>query len=572
MPILTKPRAQELDKLPSNHQQAISQIWSVFSASPAKIREIILDGIMTQCCFPQLSRMSREVHEQLKIDFIAVLPAELSLRILCYLDPVSLCKAAQVSHKWKMLADDDLVWHNQCKQHIDKKCTSCGWGLPLLEAKRVRQWSRPGLPAINLQQAINNAAASQSSPEPKSSKRPLAGVEDDRPSKRVCSSGSVLPWKEVYRDRFRVGTNWKYGRCSIKIFNGHSNGVTCLQFRDNILATGSYDSTIKIWDIETGQEVRTLVGHASGIRALQFDDKKLISGSLDHTIKIWDWQSGECVNTMTCHTDSVISVHFDGKWLASGSIDRSVKLFNFETRHTFCLRGHKDWVNHVRLDLHSRTVFSASDDCTIKLWDMDTRQCLQTYVGHLGQVQQLLLMPDDFEPELEGQQCEANDAVSVSSGRCSTPAAATQAQTHVQDHMRSLTPMPDDRTAFGPAFEDPARSLPPRYMLTAGLDNTLRLWEVSTGKCIRTMFGHLEGIWGLAGDTLRVVTGAHDSSVKVWDPRSGKCQRTFTGHSGAVTCVGLDDHRLASGSEDGEVRIYTFMGEPSSLEECGTPA
>ena len=563
---------QELDKLPSNHQQAVSQIWSVFSASPAKIREVILEGIITQCCFPQLSTVARAVQDQLKIDFVTALPPEISLRILCYLDSVSLCKAAQVSHKWRVLADDDLVWHNLCKQHIHRKCTSCGWGLPLLEAKRVRQWSRPGLPGVNLQQAIDTAATAQSS-QPSSAKRLLTDSEEERPSKKLCAAGPVLPWKEVYRDRFKVGSNWKYGRCSMKIFRGHSNGVTCLQFWDNILATGSYDSTIKIWDIETGQEIRTLVGHTSGIRALQFDEKKLISGSLDHTIKIWDWQTGECVNTMTCHNDGVISVHFDGKWLASGSIDKSVKLFNFETRHTFSLRGHQDWVNHVRMDLHSRTVFSASDDCTVKLWDMDTKQCLETYVGHLGQVQQLLLMPDDFEPEEEGPHGESTDAVSESSGRGSTPATmATPAYTQAQDYLRSSTPMSDERTAFGPVFEDPSRPLPPRYMLTAGLDNTIRLWEVSTGRCIRTMFGHLEGIWGVAGDTLRVVTGAHDSSVKVWEPRSGKCQRTFTGHIGPVTCVGLSDSRLASGSEDGEVRLYTFLGNPSSLEECGTPA
>jgi F-box and WD-40 domain protein MET30 len=142
---------------------------------------------------------------------------------------------------------------------------------------------------------------------------------------------------------------------------------------------------------------------------------------------------------------------------------------------------------------------------------------------------------------------------------------------------RSATPTPpasqliDDRAAYGPSFAaDLDRPLPPRYMLSGGLDNTLRLWDTATGKCIRSMFGHVEGIWAVAGDSLRVLSGANDSMTKIWEPRSGKCERSFTGHAGPVTCVGLSDSRMASGSEDGEVRLYSFEGE--SVEERGTPS
>jgi hypothetical protein len=83
-------------------------------------------------------------------------------------------------------------------------------------------------------------------------------------------------------------------------------------------------------------------------------------------------------------------------------------------------------------------------------------------------------------------------------------------------------------------------------MLTAGLDSTIRLWHVPTGRCLRTLFGHLEGVWSVAADTLRVVSGAEDRTVKIWDPRTGKCEKTFTGHAGPVICVGLSGDRLVS--------------------------
>ena len=75
---------------------------------------------------------------------------------------------------------------------------------------------------------------------------------------------------------------------------------------------------------------------------------------------------------------------------------------------------------------------------------------------------------------------------------------------------------------------------------------------------MRTFFGHVEGVWALAADTLRVVSGAEDRMVKVWDPRTGKCERTFGGHAGPVTCVGLSDARMCTGGEDCEVRLYNF--------------
>ncbi|KAF5239736.1 hypothetical protein FAUST_4784 [Fusarium austroamericanum] len=564
----------ELNSLSSADQEAITHVWSLFSAAPAKHRDLMLQGIITQCCFPQLSTVSREVQEQLKIDFLAALPTELSYKILSYLDTVSLCKAAQVSRRWRSLADDDVVWHRMCEQHIDRKCTKCGWGLPLLEKKKLQAWSRhqqnhrqPNAADVveiddEAETQVGESRKRQATDDEhedcnRSFKRSRANP-GSKSRQQLEAERKFRPWKDVYRDRFKVGYNWKTGRCSIKTFKGHENGVTCLQFDDNILATGSYDTTIKIWNIETGEVMRTLRGHTSAVRTLQFDDSKLISGSFDKTIKVWNWQTGECLNTLQCHNEGVLSIHYDGCTVASGSIDKTIKVSSFKTKETFCLRGHTDWVNHVRMDSPSRVVFSASDDLSVKLWDIETRQCIKTFLGHVGQVQQVLLMPADFEPD-EVSSLDNTDTVSVSSGRSNTPPAEPSEQTV------------DARASYGSGFtSDPDRPLPPRYMLTGGLDNTVRLWDTVNGKCIRSMFGHVEGIWGLVGDTLRVVTGANDSMTKIWEPRSGKCERSFTGHAGPVTCVGLSDSRMASGSEDGEVRIYSFEGE--RVEERGTPS
>ena len=526
----------------------------------------MLQGLLAQCCFPQLSFIAASIRELIKIDFLTALPEEIGLRILCYLDPTSICKAAQVSGKWRTLADDDLVWQKMCEQHIHRKCKNCGWGLPMLDRQRLRTAKRQsqlrargptGSESAEQQPGLSDLEIPRVSAREKTNghKRPLEegplALRTDS-IKRPCTSTRTAdeesresqprlkPWKDVYRDRFRIGTNWKYGRCSIKTFRGHTNGVMCLQFDDNMLASGSYDSTIKLWNIENGQEVRTLTGHGLGVRCLQFDDTKLASGSLDGKVKIWNLHSGECVCTLPGHTAGVIGLHLAGALVASASADKTVRVWNFQERSAVVLRGHEDWVNAVKIDSASRTLFSTSDDGTIRLWDLDTKRTIRKFEksteseGHNGQVQQIVLLPPEFN-------CDGADK----GGACwndqgnDSPSLSYSDDANDQDNAK-------------------ARPLPPRYMLTGGLDTTIRLWDVHRGVCVQTFFGHLEGIWALAADTLRVVSGANDGMVKIWDPCSGKCERTFTSHTGPVTCVGLNDRRMCTGSEDHEIKLYSF--------------
>ena len=564
-------------------QQAIAHIWSIFSASPAKQRNLILQGILTQCCFPQLSLLSSRVRELIRIDFLTALPSEISFRVLCFLDTTSLCKAAQVSQRWRSLADDDVVWHRMCEQHIDRKCVKCGWGLPLLERKRLRankrqiqlratgqginEWSpnitpypeqsdhasSGNLGNVQTSQSLGIDQAAQylgSLPNSARTSRAQSLTPRASPQGESYFQPRTRPWKEVYKDRFMVGTNWKYGRCDTKVFRGHQNGVMCLQFDDQILATGSYDTTIKIWNIHSGKELRTLRSHTSAVRCLQFDDNKLISGSLDNNVKIWNWRTGECLSTVTGHSGGVVGLHFDASTLATGSTDNTVRIWNFDDKSATVFRGHTDWVNSVMIDTASRTVFSASDDSTVKLWDLDSKTCIKTFEGHVGQVQQVVLLPHDFDFDFEDWD-DLDDHDSSSSN--------ASAHSHLPSSSFPTAPTTEQANTepYGRDFTTNNRPVPPRYILTGALDSTIRLWDTSTGKSLRTYFGHVEGVWALAADSLRVVSGAQDRTIKVWDTR-GKCERTFGGHTGPVTCIGLSDSRMCSGGEDGEVRMYSF--------------
>ncbi|KAG0671709.1 ubiquitin-binding SDF ubiquitin ligase complex subunit met30 [Maudiozyma exigua] len=511
----------QISKLPIQEQSEIHHMISKFNKSNDKIRKLIFDGLLASSCFPQLSYVSTQVQEMLKIDFISILPKELSSKILSYLDCQSLCNSMLVCHKWNSLANNDRIWYHMCKQHIDRKCPNCGWGLPLMQMKnnfRNRQRKKED-------QLIKN------------------------------------PWKVIYRDRFKVELNWRRGNFTIKDFKGHMDGILSLQHNYRLLFTGSYDSTVAIWDIHSGKLVRRLQGHSDGVKALYFDDQKLITGSLDKTIRIWNYVTGECISTYRGHTDSVMSIDSFKKIIVSGSADKTVKVWHIETRTCYTLRGHTEWVNCVRLHPNSFSCYSCSDDGTIRMWDIRTNSCLKIFRGHVGQVQKVIpLTIIDIE----------NLVTDKNSNAC-TGHHSGEAQETTEDSQNVEL---DENIPY------------PTHILSCSLDNTIKLWNIKTGQCIRTHFGHVEGVWDIAADNFRIISGSHDGTIKIWDLQSGKCMHTFQGRRlekddhlrpnsnntndeennneqltnkvSPITCVAIGDSEFFCGDEMGCCRMFNF--------------
>ncbi|KAH9857724.1 WD40 repeat-like protein [Lenzites betulinus] len=664
---------QALDALPVAEREAVSAIWSSFSSSSHPRRALILQGLLTMCCFSQLSLLTEQLAHLIRIDPFAVLPREVSLKVLGYLDATSLCRAAQVSRQWKSLADDDVLWRGICEQHIGQKCLKCGWGLPILEKRR--RAVPPSLPPAS----VSASAAPSASPSPSPSlpgsssssqlKRPHepepGPSEASQPAKRVrleqrtraasppseavshtvpssaypsnplivplselpAADLKTRPWKDVYCERLTIERNWRRGRCTVRTLKGHTDGVMCLQFSETlahpsfpVLITGSYDRTARVWNLETGAEVHTLAGHTRAIRALQFDAVKLITGSMDHTMRVWNWRTGQCVKTLEGHTEGVVCLNFDSNVLASGSVDTTVKVWNFRTGECFTLRGHCDWVNAVQLwdstatappgcDSSSssssssagaseraqrraiesgstaphidpgKMLFSASDDGTIRLWDLSLRTCVRQFKGHVGQVQSLkLLLVDDQSRADDGDGDSLPDLASSSADGLRSPpprspplraSASPYPSSNLYPNSNpyqtsSSSPLLTRRSTAPPlergARASPAKRLKP-VLISGSLDNTIKLWDIGTGTVQRTLFGHIEGVWAVASDKLRLVSGSHDRTIKVWSREEGNCTATLVGHRGAVTCLALGEDKIVSGSDDGDVRVWSFGGE-----------
>ncbi|KAL6073138.1 Dynein assembly factor with WDR repeat domains 1 [Balamuthia mandrillaris] len=123
-------------------------------------------------------------------------------------------------------------------------------------------------------------------------------------------------------------TIWDMETAKSRMFlEGHQGEINCLQSSASRIVSGSWDKTLRIWDPNTGENIKVLRGHTWPIRCLQFDEDQnlLVSGSADKTLKIWDFRMGECLNTLEGHTNFVSSLAFRGTNLISASDDCTLR-------------------------------------------------------------------------------------------------------------------------------------------------------------------------------------------------------------------------------------------------------
>src|SRR5450631_1276479 len=192
----------------------------------------------------------------------------------------------------------------------------------------------------------------------------------------MTSPGSPGPPTPAVRERW-VGRL----RATLTGHTGTVNAVTWGVLGDRpMLATGSDDRTVRLWDPERGEELRTLTGHTGPVNAVTWgvlgDRPVLATGSHDGTVRLWDPERGEELRTLTGHTGSVRAVPWgvlgDRAVLATGSDDGTVRLWDPERGEELrTLTGHTDWVWAVAWGvLGDRPVLATgSRDDTVRLWD-----------------------------------------------------------------------------------------------------------------------------------------------------------------------------------------------------------
>jgi len=302
-------------------------------------------------------------------------------------------------------------------------------------------------------------------------------------------------------------------------FAGHTGIISSVAYSPDsrYVLSGSWDRTLRFWDIATGQCLRILEGHTDRVNSVAYSPKGqlVLSASNDQTLRLWDVATGQCLRVFKGHLSYVNAVAFSpcGSFAVSGGGD---------------------------------TTSFISTDNTIRLWELATGRCLRTFEGHTHRANSLVYSPDGRfilsggSHFIRGGEENMLWLWEVASGRC-------------------LYVFKADRVNCV------AYSRDGRFVLSGRSD--LCLWDVATGQCLRTFEGHTDEINSVtfSPDDCFALSGGGDDTVRLWDVATGRCLRTFGGHTGYVSSVAFSpDGRFAiSGGWD---RI-TVLWDISSVME-----
>ncbi|MGL5870870.1 MAG: WD40 repeat domain-containing protein [Xenococcaceae cyanobacterium] len=262
----------------------------------------------------------------------------------------------------------------------------------------------------------------------------------------------------------------------------------------------------------------------------------------DNDIKLWEINTGEEIASLRGHSDRVrcLSLSLDGKFLVSGSVDRTIKLWNLATKElirTFgdVSSGHLGAVLSVAINVNGKNLISGSADKTTKIWDVETGKEINSFTDYVEQVTSVAISPDYdvfASASLENNFKFRN----INNGEIKRTISENSI-------VLSVVFSPDGK-----------------LLATTNLDRTIKLWNFVTGEVILTLTGHTNRVSNLvfSADGKILVSSSWDKTIKLWQVETGELIDTLAENLAEVACVAIsrDNKTIVAGTGDRTIEVW----------------
>ncbi|KAI9770438.1 MAG: SCF ubiquitin ligase complex subunit cdc4 [Geoglossum simile] len=562
------------------HTPTLMEIPSMidsFDSMPSEMQTYLMYQFLRRCSKKTLQFVAETVNPALNCDFLALLPIELSLNIIKFLDLKSLCRAAQVSRKWRNIINtDEWTW----KRLFDgdgyvlaegelRKAIREGWGwqdpngfgtyeidISTSPATRVESSSSSSLSKADgafgtLQTGgrPKRKAAAKFTSRKHQKRKETARISPDKndldgfmetltkiegPYAAATAAARAVPnpsiglpslkglhlYKSIYRRHHLIRKGWMETDVKPKhiAFRAHQRHViTCLQFDTDKILTGSDDTNINVYDTKTGALRSQLEGHEGGVWALQYEGNTLVSGSTDRSVRVWDIEKGACTQVFQGHTSTVRCLQILMPAEVGRTPDGKLKMM---PKQPLIITGSRD------ANLRVWKLPQPEDKPYYQAGPLTDGECpyfVRTLTGHHHSVRAIAAHADTL--------VSGSYDCTVRVWKISTGETVHRLQGHTQKVYSVVLDYKRKRCISG------------------SMDNLVKVWSLETGATLFTLEGHtsLVGLLDLSHD--RLVSAAADSTLRIWNPENGQCKSILSAHTAAITCFQHDAHKVISGSD-----------------------
>ena len=571
------------------HQRTFGDIPAMlnfFEAIPDEFKSWVMHQLLRRCPKSTLQVVADVVNPALKCDFLSVLPAELSLNVLRYLDAQSLCRASQVSRKWRhIINSDEQAWKNLLDQdgfilpegELQRAILE-GWGwqdpsglrgyerdISMSSSGRSESGgSRPVTPQLapSYQRQTLNALAGNSTRRPKR-KAAAKMCSRSKQAKKSSSQGDGNVVHSVALLEQLGNLDGPYNAANAASLAVPYPQVDVPSLKDLHLFKSLYRRHYlikKSWMQEDIQP-RHIAFRAHDrhvVTCLQFDSERIITGSDDTNINVYDTKTGKLRARLQGHEGGVWALQYEGNILVSGSTDRSVRVWDIEKgRQMQVFQGHTSTVRCLQILLPTKVgetsdgrpmmmpkqplIITGSRDSNLRVWklpqpgdqyyyqagppqeDTDCPYFVRTLSGHAHSVRAIAAHADTL--------VSGSYDTTVRVWKISTGEVVHRLQGHSQKVYSVVLDHARNRCVSG------------------SMDNLVKIWSLESGTCLYTLNGHTSLVGLLDLNTERLVSAAADSTLRIWDPENGQCKATLSAHTGAITCFQHDGQKVISGSD-----------------------
>jgi aspartate 1-decarboxylase len=282
----------------------------------------------------------------------------------------------------------------------------------------------------------------------------------------------------------------------IREFNQHSDSIASIEVdeKSNKMISASDDNTIKIWDLESGDCLKTLTDHQDWVNCIIIiPGDKFISGANDETVKIWDMNSNECLNTLVNESSVHSLCLISNDKIAVGCRNGSIIIWNFDNiEREEIFEAHDDVISYL-LYVDNSKLISCSWDYKIKLWDFATFECIIEFEGHSDSIYHLDLTSN-------------------------------------------------------------------RNLISCSKDQTVKLWDIETGIILKSIEFNKEvyHVKKLSDDL--ILAALEEGEIQIYSLKKNEIAKTISAHSSPVFILHLlSNGNLLSGSENGEIKLWKIL-------------